>query len=72
MRYLVELRTAAGPLTVGPFDTVDDARTYAAGSGVIVALLPATLTARQITTATSAELIHLVDAWPKNKSNKNT
>lgn len=72
MNYLVELRTAAGPLTFGPFDTIDDARTWAADHGVIVALLPATLTARQITTATAAELAALVDAWPENKSKKNT
>jgi hypothetical protein len=72
MNYLVELRTAAGPITVGPFDTIDEARTWAAGSGLILALLPATLTARQITTATAAELAALVDAWPENKSKKNT
>ena len=72
MRYLVELRTAAGPITFGPFNTIDDARAWSDDHGVIVALLPATLTASQIITATAAELAALVDAWPENKSNKNT
>ena len=72
MNYLVELRTAAGPITVGPFDTIDDARTWANGSGLILALLPATLTARQIITATGAELIDLIETWPENKSRQNT
>ena len=70
MNYLVELRTAAGPITVGPFDTIDDARTWANGSGLILALLPATLTARQIITATGAELARMVKTWPENKSTK--
>ena len=72
MNYLVEVRTAAGPLTVGPFDTIDDARTWANGSGLILALLTATLTAGQIITATGAQLARMVDTWPENKSRQNT
>jgi hypothetical protein len=72
MNYLVEVRTATGPLNVGPFDTIDDARTWANGSGLILALLPATLTAGQIITATGAQLAHMVDTWPENKSRQNT
>lgn len=31
MRYLVELDTIAGPITLGPFDTLEAARKYLAG-----------------------------------------
>lgn len=31
MRYLVELDTIAGQITVGPFDTIETAKKYLAG-----------------------------------------
>jgi len=31
MRYLIELDTIAGKITLGPFDTFDEARTWLAG-----------------------------------------
>jgi hypothetical protein len=44
------------------------ARTWSADHGVIVALLPATLTAGQIITATGAQLARMVETWPEKKS----
>lgn len=61
MRYLVELRTAAGPITCGPFSTVDEARTWAAGLGAIVALIPPTVPARELIQGTRAEVLAMLD-----------
>jgi hypothetical protein len=61
MRYLVELRTAAGPITCGPFSTFDAARTWAAGHGVIVALLPPTVPAPELIQGTRAEVLAMLD-----------
>ena len=41
MRYLVELNTIAGQITLGPFDTLETARKYLAGTrGRICPLWP--------------------------------
>lgn len=61
MSYLVELRTAAGPITCGPFTSLDEARTYAAGLGVIVALFPPTVPARDLIQGTRADVLAMLD-----------
>ena len=68
MNYYIELRTAAGPLSFGPFSTVDEARTWSAGHGLILALLPASCAARQIITATRNEITRLLETGPEKKS----
>ena len=57
MRYLVELRTAAGSITCGPFSTLDAARTWAAGHGVVVALIPPSVPALDLIQGTRAEVL---------------
>lgn len=61
MNYLVELRTAAGPMSFGPFSTLDAARVWAAGHGVIVALFPPTVPARDLIHGTRAEVLAMLD-----------
>ena len=61
MRYLVELRTAAGPITCGPFSTLDAARTWSAGHGVIVALVPPTVPALELIQGTRNEVLAMLD-----------
>jgi len=61
MRYLVELRTAAGPITCGPFSTLDAARTWAAGHGVILALVPPSVPAPDLIHATRADVLATLD-----------
>jgi hypothetical protein len=61
MRYLVELRTAGGPITCGPFSTLDAARTWAAGHGVILALIPPNVPAPDLARATRADVLAMLD-----------
>jgi hypothetical protein len=61
MKYLVEVRTAAGPITCGPFSTLDAARTWAAGHGVIVALIPPSVPALDLIQGTRAEVLAMLD-----------
>jgi hypothetical protein len=61
MNYLVELRTAAGPISFGPFSTLDAARVWAAGHGVIVALFPPTVPARDLVHGTRADVLAMLD-----------
>ena len=59
MRYLVQLDTAAGQITIGTFATLAAARAYLAPirSGVIVPLIPSTLaTAHTLNTATREQI----------------
>jgi hypothetical protein len=59
MRYLVQLDTAAGQITIGTFSTLAAARAYLAPirSGVIVPLISATLaTAQTLNTATREQI----------------
>lgn len=71
MEYLVELRTAAGPITCGPFATLDEARTWAAGSGVIVALIPPSVPARDLIQGTRANVLAMLDAAQGTEPAKN-
>jgi len=57
----VELRTAAGPITCGPFSTLDAARTWSAGRGVILALVPPTVPAPNLIHATRADVLAMLD-----------
>ena len=57
----MELRTAAGPITCGPFSTLDAARTWAAGHGVILALVPPTVPAPDLAHATRADVLAMLD-----------
>lgn len=61
MRYLLELYTAAGIVTLGPFTTLDEARTYADGLGAIRPLFPPTVPARELIHATRAEALAALD-----------
>ena len=64
MRYLIQIDTAAGQLTVGNFDTLAAARKYLARvrSGVIVPLIPAhAATAQQLTTSTREQIYLMLD-----------
>jgi|688.fasta_scaffold451656_2 hypothetical protein len=61
MNYLVELRTAAGPISFGPFSTLDAARVWAAGHGVIVALFPPTVSIIDLTHGTRADVLAMLD-----------
>jgi len=62
MRYLLELYTAAGIVTLGPFTTLDEARTYADGLGAIRPLFPPTVPARELIHATRAEVLTQIAA----------
>ena len=57
----MELRTAAGPITCGPFSTFDAARTWAAGHGVILALVPPSVPAPDLIHATRADVLATLD-----------
>jgi len=57
----VELRTAAGPITCGPFSTLDAARTWAAGHGVILALVPPSVPAPDLAQGTRADVLAMLD-----------
>jgi hypothetical protein len=61
MRYLLELYTAAGIVTLGPFTTLDEARTYADGLGAIRPLLPPTVPARDLVHGTRADVLAMLD-----------
>jgi hypothetical protein len=64
MRYLIQIDTAAGQLTIGHFDTLTAARDYLAGirSGVIVPLIPAHLaTAQQLATMPREQIKQILD-----------
>ncbi len=64
MRYLIQIQTAAGQITVGHFDTLAAARKYLAGvrSGLIVPLIPAdAITAQQLTTSTREQIYLILD-----------
>jgi hypothetical protein len=62
MRYLLELYTAAGIVTLGPFTSLDEARTYADGLGAIRPLFPPTVPARDLVHGTRAEVLAKIDA----------
>jgi hypothetical protein len=64
MRYLIQIDTAAGQLTVGHFDTLAAARKYLARvrSGVIVPLIPAhAATAQQLATMPREKIKVILD-----------
>lgn len=61
MTHLVELHTAAGVITLGPFSTLEQARTYAGKLGVIVPLFPPTVPARELIEATRAQVLAALD-----------
>lgn len=48
MAYLVEINTAAGLVIFGSFATLDDAKRYAAGVGVIRPLFPPAIPAADL------------------------
>jgi hypothetical protein len=64
MKYLIQIDTAAGQLTIGHFDTLTAARRYLSKvrSGVIVPLIPAhAATAQQLTTSTRDQIYLMLD-----------
>jgi len=64
MAYLVEINTAAGPLIFGCFATLDDAKRYAAGFGVIRPLFSPAIPAADLIELTLKELKKRLDKWP--------
>jgi hypothetical protein len=48
-------------MSFGPFSTLDAARVWAAGHGVIVALFPPTVPARDLIHGTRAEVLAMLD-----------
>ena len=56
MAYLVEIDTAAGLMIFGSFATLDDAKRYAAGLGVIRPLFPPAIPAAELVAFTLKEL----------------
>jgi len=56
MAYLVEIDTAAGLVIFGSFATLDDAKQYAAGLGVIRPLFPPAIPAAELVAFTLKEL----------------
>jgi len=65
MAYLVEIDTAAGPLIFGSFATLDDAKRYAAGFGVIRPLFPPAIPAADLIELTLKQLEKRLDTWPR-------
>jgi hypothetical protein len=64
MRYLIQIDTAAGQLTIGHFDTLTAARKYLSKvrSGVIVPLIPAdAATAQQLATMPREKIKQILD-----------
>ena len=58
---MLELYTAAGIVTLGPFTSLDEARTYADGLGAIRPLLPPTVPARDLVHGTRADVLAMLD-----------
>jgi hypothetical protein len=56
MAYLVEINTAAGLVIFGSFATLDDAKQYAAGLGVIRPLFPPAIPTAELVAFTLKEL----------------
>jgi hypothetical protein len=54
--HLVEIRSAVGPISFGPFSTLEEARDWASGYGIIVPVFQPALPADKVVHATAAEL----------------
>lgn len=64
MAYLVEIDTAAGPLIFGSFATLDDAKKFATGFGVIRPLFSPAIPAADLIELTLKQLKKRLDTWP--------
>ena len=63
MRYLIELDTIAGTITVGPFDTIETAKKYLAGIRARICPIwpPATPAADLIESYSHADLLRKLE-----------